>query len=101
MVNPPIVHKRLRLRLIAPIVIPVADGRRQAGRHMNENVPCIVGSASLQYEDPLVGSGTEAIRQTATCRAAADDDKVVLVRSGVHLDLELARPNGVAIPRKV
>ena len=49
-VDPPPVHERLRLRLVLPVVEPVADRRREPGRHVDEDVPLVVGPPRLEHE---------------------------------------------------
>src|SRR6267378_1305612 len=59
------VHERLRLRLIAPVVEPVPDRKREGCRHVDEGVDPPVGAPCLEDEDRGSGIGAEAVRKDA------------------------------------
>ncbi len=55
-VDPPAVHVRLGLGLVLPVVEPAADRERQRRRHVDEDVPRVVGAARLEHQHPVGGS---------------------------------------------
>ena len=77
-VDAPVVHERLRLGLVAPVVEAAADGERQGGRHVDEHVPRPVGPTCLQDEHAIARIGRQPIGQGAARRSPADDDEVVV-----------------------
>ena len=78
-VDPAPVHVRLGLRLVLPVVEAAPDRERQRRRHVDEDVPEVVGAARLQHQHAVRGVGGQAVRQGAAGRAAADDHEVVPV----------------------
>ena len=75
------VHVRLGLALVLPVVEAAADRERERGRHVDEDVPLVVGPAGLQHEDLGRRIGRQPVGEGRPGRAAADDDVVVaLVR---------------------
>ena len=76
-VDPAVVHERLGLRPVAPVVVAAADGEGQGGRHVDEDVEAVVGATRLQDQDAPRGVRAQAAGQHAPGRAAADDQDVV------------------------
>ena len=77
-VDPAAVHVRLGLGLVLPVVEPVADGERQRGRHVDEDVPEGVVAPCFENQDPSGRIGREPVRQCAAGGASTDDDEIVL-----------------------
>src|SRR4051794_36344583 len=76
--DPPVVHIRFRLRLVAPIVELAADRVGQSGRHMDENIPQIISPARLQHQHLVTWVGAQPVRQHTPSRPAANDDRIEL-----------------------
>src|SRR5207249_3943907 len=53
-IDPPTVHERLRLGSISPIVETAPDGHREGCRHVDEDVPAIIGLARFEHQDHAV-----------------------------------------------
>ena len=51
--DPPVVHVRLRLGAIAPVVVLAADGVGERRGHVDEEIPPGVGTARFQDQHPL------------------------------------------------
>src|SRR5690348_15344180 len=77
--DPSVVHIRLGLRPVAPIVESAADRVRQAGRHVDEDIPQIIGPPGLQHQYLVAGIGAQPVRQHTASRPAANDDRVELL----------------------
>jgi hypothetical protein len=82
-VDPTAVHERLRLGLVLPVVEAAADRERQRRRHVDEDVPDVIGTAGLQNQHAVRRVGREAVPQGASRGAAPDDHEVV--PRGCHL----------------
>ncbi len=82
-VDPPPVHVRLRLGLVAPVVEAAADREGQRRRHVDEDVPERVRAPRLEHQHGGGRVGREAVGQHAAGRPAADDDVVVAVAHGM------------------
>ena len=65
-VDPPVVHERLGLRFVLPVVEAAADRERQRGRHVDERVDAPVGPAGLEDQDPRARVGGQPIRRART-----------------------------------
>ena len=83
-VDPPAVHERLGLRLVAPIVESAADREGERRRHVDEDVEPVIRPAGFEDQDARPRIGGEAIGQGAAGRAATDDDEVVARRHGLR-----------------
>ncbi len=96
-VDPPVVHVRLGLGLVLPVVEPAADRERQRRRHVDEDVPRVVAAARLENEHPGRAVGGQPVRQRAPGRPSADDDDVVPLTC--HVDDPFAAPERPARAR--
>ncbi len=76
-VHLPTVHERLGLGLVLPVVEPAADREHERGRHVDEDVPLVVGSSRLEHEHPVAGIGTQPVGERRPSGTSADDDVVV------------------------
>ena len=76
-VDAPAVHVRLGLALVLPVVERAADRERQRRRHVDEDVPDVVGPPGLEHEHPVRGVRGQPVGERAAGGAAADDDEVV------------------------
>jgi len=76
-VDPAVVHEGLGLGLVLPVVERASDREGQGGRHMDEDVPEVVGPAGLQDEDPRRGVDAQAVAQGAPGGATPDDHEIV------------------------
>ncbi len=72
------VHLRLGLALVLPVVEAAADREGQGRRHVDEDVPDVVGAARLEHEHPVRGVRREPVAERAAGRPATDDHEVVL-----------------------
>ena len=71
------VHERLGLGLVLPVVEAAADGEHQRGRHVDEDVPLVVGASGFEHEHLVRGVGTQPVGECGSGGAASDDDVVV------------------------
>ena len=99
------VHEGFRIGLITPVIAFVADRNRQCGRHVDEDVPPIIGTTGFEYQHLVAGVFAEPVGQNATRGTAADNNEVVLHSqvSGFHvyrlqLRVVLDRPLGILAP---
>ena len=71
------VHERLRLALVLPVVELAADREGQRRRHVDEDIPLVVGAAGLEHQHVGARVCAEPIGQ---CRAggSATDDHIVV-----------------------
>ena len=76
-VDAAVVHVRLGLRLVHPVVALVPDRERERSRHVDERVPDVVGTSRFEHEHGRGRIRAQAIRERGARRAAADDDVVV------------------------
>lgn len=77
-VDAPVAHVRLGFRLVLPVVEPAADRIGQRGRHVDEDIPRVVGPTGLQDQHLVARVRGEPVRQCAAGGSTADDDEVVL-----------------------
>jgi len=71
-------HVRLGLRLVLPVVEPVADRVRQRRGHVDERVEPVVVAARLEHQHAGARVGGEAVRDRAAGRASPHHDEVVV-----------------------
>ena len=83
-VDPAAAHVRLRLGLVLPVVEAAADRERERRRHVDEDVPRIVGAARLQHEHARARVRRQPVRQRAAGRPSAHDHEVV---ARVHVSI--------------
>ena len=76
-VDAPVVHVRLGLGLVLPVVEAAADRVGQRRRHVDEEVELVVVAAGLEHQDARRRIGAQAVRERRARRAAADDDVVI------------------------
>ncbi|MCY1309267.1 hypothetical protein D9M70_593460 [compost metagenome] len=74
-----VVHVRLGLGDVGPVVGGALQRIRQRGRHLRAPVQAPVGAARFQQQHRDTGVFSQPRRQHAACRAGADDDVVVLL----------------------
>ena len=94
-VDPTAAHERLGLGLVLPVVELRPDGERQRCRHVDEDIPLVVGSTRLEHQHPVRRIGREPVGQYRAGRTATDDHIVV---PGGHLAALLvarSKPTGV------
>ena len=72
--NTPVVHVRFRFALVTPVIEFVAQRDRQSGRHVDEDIPDIVGASGLQHQHPVGRVGAEPVGQGAAGGTASHDD---------------------------
>ena len=77
MEDPPVVHVRLGLGLVAPVVEAAADRERERRRHVHEHVPRRVAATGLQHQHAMRRIGRQAVGERAARGPAADDHEVV------------------------
>ncbi len=82
-VDAPVVHVRLGLGLVLPVVEAAADRKRQRRRHVDEDVPGVIGAPRLQDQDAVGRVGGQTVGEGTASGPAADDDEVVLRPSHV------------------
>ncbi len=93
-VDPAATHLWFRLRLVLPVVEPVANAEREGSRHVDEHIPPVVGTTGLDHQHPVRGVGTETAGQGTAGRTPADDYKIVVVRClATHLRTSLEQPS--------
>ena len=73
-----VLHVRLGLGRVAPVVAPVADREAERGGHVDDRVPAVVGDARFQHEDLRGGVRAEPVGERRARRPPADDDVVVV-----------------------
>ena len=78
-IDPTPVHVRLGLRLVLPVVVAASDRERERRRHVDEDVPQVVGTARFQHQHAVRGVGGQPVAQGAAGRSASDDHEVVPV----------------------
>ena len=66
-VDPAAAHERLRLRFVAPVVEPAADGKGERRGHVDEDIPAVVRPAGLQDQHPISGIGAQPVGEGAAC----------------------------------
>ena len=76
-VDAPVVHARLRLRFVPPVVEAIADRERQRSRHVDVHVPRVVRAPGLEHEHSDRSILAQPVGQHAASRTAADNDDVV------------------------
>ena len=79
------VHEGLRLRFVLPVVEAITDGERQGGRHVDEHVESVVGTAGFEHEHARRRILAQAIRKHAAGGPAADNDEVVPAHPSVRV----------------
>ena len=94
-VHPPAAHVRLGLGLVLPVVEAAADRERERRRHVDEDVPRIVGPPRLQHEHAGARVLREAVGERAARGAASDDHEVVVSGHSAILRLP-TRPHELA-----
>ena len=77
--NAPVVHKGLWLRFVAPIIVFVANRKGEPRRHVDKDIPEIIGAAGLEHQYTVARVGAQAVGQHTARRAAANDNGVVVV----------------------
>jgi hypothetical protein len=75
-VDPAAVHVRFRFGLVLPVVEPVADRERERRRHVDVDVPRVVGPSGLEHEDAVGWVGRQAVGERAPRRPPTDDHEV-------------------------
>ena len=74
----PVVHKGLWLRFVAPIIVFVANRKGEPRRHVDKDIPEIIGAAGLEHQYTVARVGAQAVGQHTARRAAANDNGVVV-----------------------
>ena len=74
----PPLHVRLRFACVAPVVPGVTDRHRERARHVYQRVPDEIRATGLEDEDRRCRIGAQPIRERGSCRAAPDDDEIVV-----------------------
>ena len=80
--DPPAVQRRLRLDLIAPVVLALAIERADSQRHMDARV--VIPATRLEQQHPAATVLGQPIGQHAASRTGANDDVVVFPGVGLH-----------------
>ena len=70
------VHVRLGLGLVAPVMKRATDRETQRPRHVDHDIPQMVGTPGLQQQHTVGRVGTEPVGQHRTGRPGPDDHKV-------------------------
>ena len=65
MENPPVVHERFGIGLVAPVIPFVAQGDGEPRGHVDEQVPDIIGPPGIQHQYPVFGRCTQSVGQCA------------------------------------
>ena len=76
-VDAPTAHRRLGLRLVAPVVEARPDRERERRGHVDEDVEAMVAAPGLEDEDARPAVRREPVGEAGARGAAADDDDVV------------------------
>ncbi len=84
-VDAPAPHVGLGLALVLPVVEAAADREGERRRHVDEDVPDVVGPSGLEHEHAVRRVRREPVRESASGGAAADDHEVVLPAHGLPL----------------
>ena len=71
------VHVRLGLALVLPVVVLAADREGERRRHVDEDVPDVVGAPRLEHEHAVRGIRRQPVAERAAGGSAADDHEVV------------------------
>jgi len=74
--QPPAVHVRLGLGLVAPVVEPAADRETQRAGHVHEEVPQVVWSSGLEQQHAVGRVGAQPVGEHGTGRAGSHDHEV-------------------------
>ncbi len=83
-VDPPVVHVRLGIGLVLPVVEPVADRERQRRGHVHQRVEAGVRVPRLEDEHRRARVRAQPVGQRTARRATADDDVVVALPLPAH-----------------
>ncbi len=70
------VHERLRLALVLPVVELAADRERQRRRHVDEDIPLVIGTAGLEHQHAGGRIRAETVGQSRAGGTTTDDDIV-------------------------
>ena len=76
-VDAAVVHVRLGVGLVLPVVEPVPDGDRERRGHVDERVDAEVGAPRLEDQHRGAGIRRQTVGQSASGGSAADDHHVV------------------------